>query len=66
MWHLPPWTNTSNNIFIFNCKRKTMGSDLVRRGDRLDDEAAVGINVSWKYFLILRLSSGRYGLIVGP
>ena len=42
-----------------------MGSDLVRRGDRLDDEA-VGINVSWKYFLILRLSSGRYGLIVGP
>lgn len=43
-----------------------MGSDLVRRGDRLDDEAAVGINVSWKYFLILRSSGGRYGLIVGP
>ena len=43
-----------------------MGSDLVRRGDRLDDEAAGGINVCWKYFLILRLSSGRYGLIVGP
>lgn len=25
-----------------------MGSDLVRRGDRLDDEAAVGIDVCWK------------------
>ena len=42
-----------------------MGGDLMRRGDRLNNEVAVGINVSWKYFLISRLWSGRYGLIVG-